>query len=359
MNSLPSSPLRILEIGNDDFFFQLFPEQTTRVCTHEAQKHSEDPRRIPFGLRSAPGILKRIREREFDLIVVHPTRVSLSRIVKCLRKFHSLGSHLIFLADTRGTPVVVFDNLDTMVVPRKNFLFFRKADLYFKRELPQNNWHAFLFTTRRNEDVSNLRRQPFFQMACGKLRPLPLNTYRALDFPEFDPRTKTVDVFYVGDNPKTTVRVRGMKVLEALQARGMRIDLPAERLSPEEFRFRMARAWLVWSPEGSGWECHRHHEAIIQGAVPVMNYPTIDRYKPMIEGRHAFYYGCEEEDLARVIENALSDTSRLPGMVQAGRDHLRQWYTKDAVMRYVWQEVAASRLGKRDARGVAAREAKA
>jgi len=341
--------LRILEIGNEEFFSHLFPEETTRVCTHETQKSSDDPRRIPFSLRSAPGILRRIQEREFDLIVVHPTRASLSRPMKCLRKFHSLGSHLILLAETRGIPVIVCDTTDTMVVPRKNFLFFRKADLYFKRELPQNNWHAFLFTTRRNEDVSNIRRQSFFQMACGKLRPFPLSTYPALDFAEVDPRNKTADLFYVGDNPKTTVRLRGMKILEALKARGMRIDLPSERLSPDEFQARMARAWLVWSPEGSGWECYRHHEAIIQGAVPVMNYPTIDRYKPLIEGRHAFYYGCEEDDLARVIEHALADISRLPGMIRAGREHLRQWFTKDAVLRYVWQEVAAIRSGNRGA----------
>ena len=63
-----------------------------------------------------------------------------------------------------------------MVIPRKNFLFFHKAVLYFKRELPQNNWQAFLFTTQRNEDVTNIRQQPFFNKptkSCGLFRLTP------------------------------------------------------------------------------------------------------------------------------------------------------------------------------------------
>ena len=151
-----------------------------------------------------------------------------------------------------------------------------------------------------------------------------------------------MDIFYIGENPKTTVRLRGMQLMQRLKTQGLRIDLPEERLTPQEYRARIARAWLVWSPEGSGWECARHHESIIEGAVPVMNYPTIDRYKPLIEGKHAFYYGCEEDDLERVIKQALSNTSRLLEMVQAGREHLRQWYTKDAILDYVWREISSA-----------------
>jgi glycosyltransferase involved in cell wall biosynthesis len=349
VNSLPPDPIHILEIGDSEYFFSILPEQTTRVCTHSTQRHSDDPRRIPFSLRAAVDILRRIRAKEFDLIAIHPTIASVARIVKWPFKIHTLGPFLIFLAKTQGTPVVLYDVMDTMVIPRKNFIFFRKADLYFKRELPQNNWHVFLFTTRRNEDVSNIRRQPFFQEAYKKIRPFPLAAYRTLDFAEVKPQDKTVDLFYVGDNPKTTVRERGMKVLEKLKARGIRVDLPDHRLSPEEFKIRMSRAWLAWSPEGSGWECFRDHEAIIEGAVPVMNYPTIDRYKPLIEGKHTFYYGCEEDDLIRVIEEALADTSRLLEMVRAAREHLRQWYTKDAVVRYMWHELARSKTEGRDA----------
>ncbi len=287
-------------------------------------------------------ILRRIAAREFDLIVVHPTMADLSRlrrIFKCLIKIHTLAPHVIFFANTENIPVVLCDMVDTMVIHPRNFIFFSKASIYFKRELPQNNWHAFLFTTKRNEDVKNIARQLFFQSAFKKLRPFPLTAYRRLDFSVIDPHQKTMDVFYVGENPKTTVRMRGLEILKQLRAKGWRIDLPEERISQEEFQARIARAWLVWSPEGRGWECYRHHEAFIHGAVPVMNYPTIDRYKPFIEGRHAFYYGCEDDDLVRVIEHALSDTSRLTKMIQAGREHLQQWYTGDAILRYVLEEV--------------------
>jgi hypothetical protein len=130
-----------------------------------------------------------------------------------------------------------------------------------------------------------------------------------------------------------------MKVLQRLRDQGLRVDVSFERLDPEEFRRRLSSAWLAWSPEGMGWECFRHHEAIICGTVPVMNYPTIQRYRPFIENRHAFYYGCEDGDLSRVVQAALEDKARLLEMIAAAREHLQQWYTAEAILRYIGEEI--------------------
>ncbi|MFZ1980797.1 MAG: hypothetical protein WAU61_05770 [Smithella sp.] len=49
-------------------------------------------------------------------------------------------------------------------------------------------------------------------------------------------------------------------------------------------------------------------------SVPVINYPTIIRYQPLMEGEHCFYYGVEGEHLYNVIKNALKNKDRLKQM---------------------------------------------
>ena len=73
------------------------------------------------------------------------------------------------------------------------------------------------------------------------------------------------------------------------------------RLSLPEFYQRAARAWLVWSPEGLGWDCFRHYEAPACGSVPVINQPNIERHQPLVHGEHAFYYDRSPGELTRTI----------------------------------------------------------
>lgn len=345
MNSHRGLP-RVLEIG-EKVFSGLLPEQTTWV----GRKKEICPvrERMEFTPRTAISLWRRIARGEFDLIVISYIKVTLWRhdrfflknlytIFKSFLKFEALAPYLLLLVRRKNFKFIIIDRLDTMVIGTRFFPFFPRIDLFFKRELPQNIWHAFLFTSSRNEDVSNIRRQPFFCAAKEKLRPFPLQVQPRFDYSEIRPEQKTADIFYVGDNAKTTVRMEGLKVLQKLRDRGWRVDMPEERLDREEFFRRIASAWLVWSPEGSGWDCHRHYETLVHGAVPVMNYPTIYRYHPLIEGEHAFYYGCEGDDLVRVVEKALEDKNRLLKMIQAGREHVTKGNTPEAVLRYILNE---------------------
>src|SRR5439155_445835 len=92
-----------------------------------------------------------------------------------------------------------------------------------------------------------------------------------------------------------------------LQARAAARPLAAVH----EFLERCARAWLVWAPEGFGWDCFRSYEAAVCGSVPLMNRPTIERYQPLIEGVHALYYDVEPGELGRAVMAALADRDRL------------------------------------------------
>ena len=131
------------------------------------------------------------------------------------------------------------------------------------------------------------------------------------------------------------MRGRGISELLALRDKGLKIDIANEVLSPREFYERCARAWLVWSPEGLGWDCFRHYEALACKAVPIINYPAIERHQPLIEREHAFYYGVEPGGLTRTVLFALSNKGRLARMAEAGCSHVLAHHTPAAIARYI------------------------
>jgi len=343
--------LRILEIGDRGYFYHRVPEQTTWVWSVKSRLHDEGARpEHKFTWRLAWELKRRIERGDFDVIFITYLSIPLFRpeywllknlwnvLRRILFKFHSLAAYLIFFCQTRDVPIAVIDIWDDPLVRPQYFPFFPRLKRYFKRELPQNLWQVFLFTSRRSENLHNIAKQPFL-IECGKkIRTFPWVCYEFGDFSAVRPEEKNMDVFYAGNNANT-VRLSGLPQLEKLRAEGWRIDLPSERLPPEEFQRRLSRSWLAWSPQGFGWQCTRHYEALMYGAVPVMNYPGIFRYHPLVEGQHAFYYGCEDDDLVRVLRLALADKERLQQMVVEGRKHLRQWYSTEAVLTYVWNEL--------------------
>jgi hypothetical protein len=76
------------------------------------------------------------------------------------------------------------------------------------------------------------------------------------------------------------------------------VYLPEAGLPRQKFNEALLASWLVWSPEGSGWDSFRHYEVCLAGSVAVINFPTIRRHAPLLDGVHCFYYGIEGDDLS-------------------------------------------------------------
>src|SRR5262249_17474607 len=194
--------------------------------------------------------------------------------------------------------------------------------------------HAHLPTPR-------LRAEERFRARTAKLMPISLGIrYDRLDKLVREERPKTADVFFAGVTANnSTVRARGLAQLQALAVAGVRVDIPDRLLPLEEFYERCARAWLVWSPEGLGWDCFRHYEAAACFAVPVISQPTIERHRPLRHGEHALYYDIEGDGLAHTIRVALADTERLRAIARAGRAHVLEHHTEAALCEYVAETV--------------------
>lgn len=176
-------------------------------------------------------------------------------------------------------PLAVLDMHDTSAIQPHDLPLLRSGTLYFKRELPIDPAAVFAATVRA-PDGNRLRQ---------RLRPisLGLSAERVADAPSALPG-KTVDVFFAGSTDHApAIRQAGLSQLRALQRLGVRVDIADVPLPRREFLARCACAYLVWSPEGMGWDCFRHCEAAPCGAVPIINATTIVRYAPLESGRHA------------------------------------------------------------------------
>ncbi len=292
-----------------------------------------------FSRAEAKRLRRELKAGEYDLVICHAPAEGLARtrgfFLKCwlttakkwLQHYCSLGPGLMPRL-LRGTnvPLLVYEWDDTTIIQQKHWELLDACRAYFKVNCPPNLYKAFLFQGARNDDVFNIIRQPQYQEWVEKIRPISLG---APDVPALRQAVggeKTADVFFSGALQYTRVREEGVKQLEALRAEGLRIDIPQERLKPEEFYRRMASAWLAWSPEGAEWDTHRTYEAALVGTVPVLNYPTTRRYQPLEQGKHAFYYGVEGDQLTQVIRTALANKDKLKEMAMAAQAHVEHYH---------------------------------
>ena len=242
-------------------------------------------------------------------------------------------------------PIAVVDLDDSCQIGRHNFFLLDRCRAFFKRELPSDHWLAFCNAW-----------YPKFPGGTGAAKGAISGGSKSSSrsawgaAPQFSdevapPREKTSDIFFVGAvTANSTARIAGVRELQALAQEGYVVDMPAERLARPEFLARMGAAWLAWSPGGLGWDCARHYEAPLAGAVPLINDPTILRHRPLRDGAHCVFYRIEAGGLAEAARQALADKPRLRRMAEAAAEHVRVHHSLQARAEYVTVTVLGRRL---------------
>ena len=228
---------------------------------------------------------------------------------------------------------------DAFIIDNSRFPILRNSVCYFKRELPQNPCNTFLYTTSKTQCNGNVMHLKFFRDVVAKLRPISIgmDAKTSQNLSKYNVPKKT-DVFFSGDCTNRINRQRGLLQLEALKMEGYAIDIAYARLPREEYLRRCAQAYMVWSPEGFGWDCFRHYEVPLVGSVPLMQTPTIYRYEPLKDGVHGIYYDVEDDDLTVQVRQALQNRARLVAMGMTARKHVLEQHTLEALSRYVIEE---------------------
>ena len=354
---------KILEIGSIPYLHEAYPRTTDFYSTWMEETISDPAHgRNIVSVGSMATLSHRLADPAYDLVAVQPAAFSpwsfqgLSRLLfrrdvlrGSLPLFRALGQQL--LRGRVAAPVVVLDLDDPAVIDRSNLFLLDKATVYFKRELPADHWQVFNGTLHWRVPTPRFRSEPRHRERIEKLRPISLGipfpvAKRILPKPLLAAEKKT-DVFFAGRvQGSSTVRERGLKELLALRAEGVVVDVPEQPLPMEEYLARCARAWLVWSPAGYGWQCFRTCEAGLCGSVPLVNRPTIEQYNPLLEGKHALYYDVEPGGLTRAVRTALADRNRLMIMAAAAREHVLAWHTPKALARHM-VETTLQMAGKR------------
>jgi hypothetical protein len=343
------APARILEIGDFHYVKEQYPERTTLLWTGGRSPLLGRSQYFDCTAARFLGAIADVRAGRYDLVVAymglrspwHPRNWLRALAAEPMRPLTALSrvfgvSWLRFVSIP--APLVVLDMNDAFILGRHNFFLLDQADLVFKRELPVDRWQILCHSVHSMLPTRRIRRQRRWQERLAKIQPIALpspvidtGAPRHGEFPE-----KTTDVFFSGNVAENSwVRRTGMAELEELARRGIKVDVPAERLPPEEFRRQLARAWLAWSPSGFSWECFRTSEAAQCLSVPVLNYPTVELHRPLVDGQQVIYYNPEPGGLVRAVETALADKQKLERMAIAAREHVLRYHTPRALVDHV------------------------
>ncbi len=300
---------RILEFGEFTIFARTTPDATVRFWTgrHPADSLGETPRR--WSPRRLLELHRFLRKGAFDVIACHVP-------IQPLRPGSPVALAYAMVSRTRSAPLAALDLSDHVRLTPTALRVLDRCRVYCKRELPLRREELLVDPSSKQRDVLARNLSKFHPVTIG------LAPWRMEGLPDPVPE-KSTDVFYSGTfTPE--IRRRGAGMLARLSRQGVRVDLSRERLGREEYLRRTARAYLVWSPEGLGWQCFRHLEAAAAGSVPVINRPRIEMPEPLRHGEHCFHYDPDGEDLVRVIRAALADKERLGRMGEAARLHVAQ-----------------------------------
>jgi Glycosyl transferases group 1 len=342
------SKLQFVEIG-PPWIKAIFPRQTQCFSTIHTRSNADPGNGLhDISFRTLPTLYRALRAEGLALVVCQPPFYSpwqwqwINRELFSHRALHGqshiqspIAAQLLRLPIT--APIAVIDTEDYPAINRDRFFLLARSRLYFKRELPPDHWRLFMRTAHPNLPTRRFRQRPRWRRYIDKIRPLSLGLpmeSRAL-LP-IEAGEKTADVFFVGDfETSSTVRAAGMREILALRDRGVVVDIPSSRLPRPAFYQRASRAWLIWSPEGLGWDCFRHYEAPACGSVPIINQPSIERHRPLVAGQHALFYDAVPGELTRTIVAALADKDRLRAMASAGKAHVMAHHTPEALARYV------------------------
>ena len=346
-------PLRVLEVGPDAMFVRAAPEQTDHYWC--AERPSPEGWK-PLGPLSLIRCLHRLRTGRYDLLVVHAPQYGpwhLRSLLTAIRDWNircPLGIFTLFawraLLRFHATPIAAVDLGDGFGLGRHVLPLIDACRLFFKRELPADNWLVFYHTGHRNLPSARWRAKALWRTRIAKLRPISYGTLTPLweTMDDYLGAEKTADIFWAGRiQPNSTVRTAGLPELEQLAREGYVVDIPTGRLPSSEFLRRLSAAWIAWSPQGMGWDCSRHYESSWLQTVALINYPTIQRHAPLLDGEHCLLYRVEPGGLAEAARAALADKTRLRRMGEAAREHVLRRHT----LRARAEHVAVSTCGRR------------
>lgn len=302
---------------------------------------------------------KRIFRGDYDLLVTR----SLDRFIYRSDRsvFINLGRwmvrrilfRLIWRAGRSGKMVVLVDMTDEPTLDALDAKLIPFCDACFKRELPVNTANLLQRCPPRFQEPIKKAGSERTREILSRVYPISIGPRQSMLVERLEQQErfarpvkqsmKRYDLIWAGAAEGSPVREHAKSLLGKLAQRGVEVLELRERIDRQEFWDLLSQSWLTLSPEGLGWDCIRHYEACLVQSVPVINQPTIRRYRPLEEGRHAFFYQPYDHDLIRVVTSALEDKAALLAMAREAREFVLRHHVQAARGRYIIETACLSR----------------
>ena len=297
--------------------------------------------------------------RKFDLIICQAFGAAFGvqkggSFVKVRHFFKAVFERVVMgmvfsLKKKHGVPLAVVDVTDDISIHPLNASVLKECDLYFKRELPLDPFHAFesfrgsWFRSSCLADRKLARWAAFVE----KLRPMSLGCASVEPDPaEYSvPRERQYDIFYAVDETFRPRREGLQKLVDSLKEQGVSVYTPPSRLGVEDYLEKLSLAHATISPPGLGWDCHRLYEAALMGTISFTTAPIIQRANPFINGSSCFFYD-EEGNVVQQIVDSLADKSKLQAMSKEAQRLAKECHTHRAIFSEITEKtVRIHRLG--------------
>jgi hypothetical protein len=156
---------------------------------------------------------------------------------------------------------------------------------------------------------------------------------------------KDVDIFFAAQMNSGARRAAAQEI-EALKREGFHVVALEERLDAKEYVRMLQRSRLTLSPEGYGFHCFRHYEAMLARSVPVISRPREELVTDLETERNCLFYDAGREgDLCAVVRNALKEPPRLEAWAHSLRQFALERHSLKAVGQWILENVdMANRL---------------
>ena len=349
MSNTQPQPLEIIpsliEIGNFVLIARVFPE---RCAWYWMGKQRPGPVAGYQRRLTLPNVLDLRRKLQADStrfafvhVPIRPKRTFDQGITRMLCGDFGLLAFREALS-MKQCPVIGLDFNDATELSDTAVKILERSLCFFKRELPTDIRRLL---PRNATDAQ----QKTVEQNAHKLMPISLGlcSGRISNLPQ-QPEIKKYDLFFSGDT-SSEVRRGEIQLLEKLKALGVKVYQPESRLTQQEFLKKCAQSYLVWSPEGAGWDCFRHYEAAAAGSVPVMNTPPMTCYQPLRHRQHALYYLSEirnkgasgplfasiSDGFLTTVTKALEERQLLESMGAAAREFVLRHHTHVAIVNHI------------------------
>ncbi|MBI5492919.1 MAG: glycosyltransferase family 1 protein [Deltaproteobacteria bacterium] len=238
---------------------------------------------------------------------------------------HKLGGTIVtdwIKEGVRLPPFIVIDDTDDPFIWSVNLDLLLNCRLYFKRELPFDRFFCF----RMFE--SQLKNEKKVELA-DKLRPCWISYDRELVSRFFDINNlkpyaeRGLDINFICDPFTNHIRTRTLRFLEGIEGRHKIATARSGRLGRQEFYKLLCDSKIGISLPGRGWDCFRHYEVLLSGALLFATRPSIEFARPLKDGENCVFIESDLSDLEGKLKFYLGNPSAAQKIAGKGNELAR------------------------------------